>query len=441
MAIAFRMQTAMLLALVIFLVTYVLISVRRFGKLNLERPAVALFGAALMVLFGVVAADQAVAAIQLDTLGLLLGMMIIVVSLELCGFFTWVSVKMIRASKNQFQFLILLMLVTALLSALILNDTVVLLFTPIVIKVCRLIKANPIPFLVAEAISANIGSVATPVGNPQNVFIATQSHITFAEFTTKLFPVTLLCLVIVMVLVWLVFRNELRDNCGRNGRFWLCERSKTIDAEKAIQEIAPQPMHRSVYIVLGALVLVFIGFVLSPYIKLPLAMVAFIGGAFVLMLLPFFNRSVQPVEVLRKVDWTLLLFFVGLFVVLKGVETSGLLAEMMNTFQASSGSGLTSIPGLTGFCAVLSNLISNVPAVMLLSPFVASVGSNNLWLALVTSSTLAGNATILGAAANIIVVETGNKMGVEVSLWQFMKAGLPITVITLLLSVMILSIL
>jgi len=119
------MQTIMLLALVIFLVTYVLISVRRFGKLNLERPAVALFGAALMVLFGVVAADQAFASIQLDILGLLLGMMIIVVSLELCGFFTWVSVKMIRASKNQFQFLILVMLVTALLSALILNDTVV----------------------------------------------------------------------------------------------------------------------------------------------------------------------------------------------------------------------------------------------------------------------------------------------------------------------------
>ena len=427
------------MALVIFLLTYVLISVRRFGKFNLERPAVALFGAALMVLFGVVAADQAFASIQLDILGLLLGMMIIVVSLEVCGFFTWVSVKMIRASKNQFQFLILVMSVTALLSALILNDTVVLLFTPIVIKACRLIKANPVPFLVAEAIAANIGSVATPVGNPQNAFIATQSHITFAEFTSKLLPVTLLCLLVAMLLVWIVFRNQLRDGSERNGRYWLCERSRPIDAEEAIGEIAPEPVHRSVFLVLGALALVFVGFVLSPYIKLPLAMVAFIGGAFVLMFLPFFNRSVQPVEVLRKVDWTLLIFFVGLFVVLKGVETSGLLAEMMTTFQTGSGSGLTSIPGLTAFCAILSNLISNVPAVMLLSPFVASVGNNNLWLALVTSSTLAGNATILGAAANVIVVETGNKMGVEVSLWQFMKAGLPITIITLLISVVLLG--
>jgi Na+/H+ antiporter NhaD/arsenite permease-like protein len=435
------MQTEMILALVIFLLTYVLISVRRFGKLNLERPAVALFGAALMVLFGVVAADQALAAIQLDILGLLLGMMIIVVSLELCGFFTWVSVRMIRASKNQFQFLILVMVVTALLSALILNDTVVLLFTPIVIKACRLIRANPIPFLVAEAISANIGSVATPVGNPQNAFIATQSHITFAEFTGKLLPVTLLCLLIAIVLVWLIFRKELIDGCERSGRHWLCEKSKPIDVSKVILEIDPRPVHRSVYFVLGVLVLVFLGFVLSPYINLPLAMVAFIGGAFVLMLLPFFNRSIQPVEVLRKVDWTLLIFFVGLFIVLKGVETSGLLAEMMSTFQASSGSGLTSIPGLTGFCAILSNLISNVPAVMLLSPFVASVGSNNLWLALVTSSTLAGNATILGAAANVIVVETGNKMGVEISLWQFMKAGFPITMVTLLMSVVMLGLL
>ena len=435
------MQTAMILALVIFLVTYVLISVRRFGRLNLERPAVALFGAALMVLCGVVAADQAFASVQLDILGLLLGMMIIVVSLELCGFFTWVSVRMIRASKNQFQFLIVVMVVTALLSALILNDTVVLLFTPIVIKACRLIKANPIPFLVAEAISANIGSVATPVGNPQNAFIATQSGITFAEFTGKLLPVTLLCLLVAVVLVWLVFRKQLTDGCDRQGRYWFCERSKPIDAEKAIMEIEPRPLHRAVYLVLGTLVMVFVGFVLSPYIDLPLAMVAVIGGAFVLMFLPFFNRSVQAVEVLRKVDWTLLLFFVGLFVVLKGVETSGLLAAMMSTFQASSGSGLTSIPGLTAFSAILSNLISNVPAVMLLSPFVASVGSNNLWLALVTSSTLAGNATILGAAANVIVVETGNKMGVEVTLWQFMKAGLPITIITLLISVVMLGLL
>jgi Na+/H+ antiporter NhaD/arsenite permease-like protein len=435
------MQMGMILALVIFLVTYVLISVRRFGKLNLERPAVALFGAALMVLFGVVAADQALAAIQLDILGLLLGMMIIVVSLELCGFFTWVSVRMIRASKNQFQFLILVMLVTALLSALILNDTVVLLFTPIVIKACRLIKANPIPFLVAEAISANIGSVATPVGNPQNAFIATQSHIVFSEFTGKLLPITLLCLLIAIVLVWLIFRKELIDGCERRGRYWLCEKSKPIDTSNVILEIDPRPVHPSVYFVLGVLVLVFVGFVLSPYINLPLAMVAFIGGASVLMLLPIFNRSIQPVEVLRKVDWTLIIFFVGLFIVLKGVETSGLLAEMMNTFQASSGSGLTSIPGLTGFCAILSNLISNVPAVMLLSPFVASVGSNNLWLALVTSSTLAGNATILGAAANVIVVETGNKMGVEISLWQFMKAGFPITMVTLLLSVVMLGLL
>ncbi len=148
------------------------------------------------------------------------------------------------------------------------------------------------------------------MGNPQNALIATQSHITFAEFSGKLLPVSLLCLAIAMVLVWLVFRKELVGGCDRKGRYWFCERSRPIDAEKAILEIDPQPVHRSIYLVFGALVLVFIGFVLSPYIGLPLAMVAFIGGAFVLMLLPFFNRSVQPMDVLRKVDWTLLLFFV-----------------------------------------------------------------------------------------------------------------------------------
>jgi Na+/H+ antiporter NhaD/arsenite permease-like protein len=444
------MQTEILLAAIVFIVTYVLISVRRFKRFAIERYVAALLGAALMIVLGVVTPQDALAAVDLSIIALLLGMMLLVASLEVCGFFTWVSVKIITTAKNQFQFLILVMVSTAVLSALILNDTVVLLFTPIIIRSCRLIRADPIPFMVAEAISANIGSVATEVGNPQNAYIATVSGIPFAEFSLRLIPVTVASMLIAIVIVWFVFRNDLRETALESHRAeavakrWRVLRnqvSKAIDCEEGKDCAGVEKMNRSVFVVLAVLVLVFIGFVLSPQTGLPLALVAFAGGAFVLVLLPLANRKVGAKNILTGVDWTLLLFFGGLFVVLKGVETSGLMNDMVQAFVSLGGGGLGSIGGLSAFTAILSNLISNVPAVLLLSPFVTALGGTVLWLALAASSTLAGNATILGAAANVIVVESGNKMGVEVSLWKFMKAGLPITIVTLVVSVFLLEVL
>ncbi|MGD1061261.1 MAG: SLC13 family permease [Methanomassiliicoccales archaeon] len=435
------MQTTMWLALIVFIVTYLLISIRRFRWFNIERPAVAILGAALMILLGVVTPQEAVEAVDLNILALLLGMMLLVAALQLCGFFTWVSLRIIGSSKNQFEFLVLIMAATAILSALILNDAVVLLFTPIIIQTCRLINANPIPFLVAEAVSANIGSVATEVGNPQNVFIASQSNIPFVDFSVRLLPVAAISLFVAIVLIWLAFRKDLRVvDDAKARRLFPREVSRAIDCEAARCKIDFEGMHKSVYVVLGVMAAVFMGFILSSVIGLPLSIIAIIGGSVVLFTLPLFNRKASAKSILGGVDWTLLLFFVGLFIVLKGVEVSGLMSEMVAVFQ-STGQGLTSVAGLTAFSGILSNLISNVPAVMLLSPFLVTIGNTTLWLTLAASSTLAGNATILGAAANVIVAENGERMGVDISFWKFVKAGFPITVVTLLVSIVLLSIL
>jgi Na+/H+ antiporter NhaD/arsenite permease-like protein len=442
------MQATIILAAIIFLATYVLISVRRFKHFAIDRYVAALLGAALMILVGIVTPQEAFAAVDLDILALLLGMMLLVASLEVCGFFTWVSVKIIERAKNQFQFLVLIMVSTAVLSALILNDTVVLLFTPIIIRCCRLIKANPIPFMVAEAVSANIGSVATEVGNPQNAYIATVSGVPFADFALRLIPVTAVCLLVAIAITWFAFRKDFEEKAidGKRAealsKRWKLLRnqvSKAIDCDEAKRCADLEKVDRAVYFVLGLLFLVFIGFIFSPQIGLPLALVAFVGGAFALVLLPVVNRKVEGKDILKGVDWTLLLFFIGLFIVLKGVETSGLMNQLVQGFVSFSGGGLGSIGGLSVFTAILSNLISNVPAVLLLSPFVTALGGTALWLALAASSTLAGNATILGAAANVIVVESGHRMGVEVSLWKFMKAGLPITIVTLFISILMLE--
>lgn len=432
------MESAALLALLIFIPTYVLISVRNLKFVVLERYAVVLFGAALMILLGVVSATDALGAVDLNTIALLLGMMLIVVGLELCGFFDWIAIQIVKRSQTRFKLLAIEMTVTAVLSALILNDTVVLLFTPIVVKTCIAIKANPVPYLVGEACAANIGSVATPVGNPQNAYIAVQSGISFNTFFTGLAPIALISLIIAVAIIYLVFRKDFTDGSSEM-RFGL-KNGKAIDCEEALNKLCSKKVDKAVYMVLAILAFVFIGFIFSDKIGLPLALIAFIGGASVLFLLPLIKKEATAGTMVRKVDWTLLLFFIGLFVLLKGVSVSGLLDDMMNAFQNVTGDGMDDIAGLSLFTALLSNLISNVPAVMLLTPFVSDISSTNLWLALASSSTLAGNATILGAAANVIVVEKASAEGVEVSLKDFIKAGLPITFITLFVSMLILSI-
>ncbi|MEM0449873.1 MAG: ArsB/NhaD family transporter, partial [Methanomassiliicoccales archaeon] len=277
----------------------------------------------------------------------------------------------------------------------------------------------------------NIGSVATPVGNPQNAYIATVSGISFVEFSMALMPTAMLSLVVAMVIIWLIFRKDL---CDENGH---CLR---IDAEGVRTIVNFEGMDRSVWIVLVIMFSVFLGFIASDFLRIPLAVVAFIGGSVALFILPLFNRKTNARSILAGVDWTLLLFFVGLFIVLEGVSVSGLLEEMMTVFQSAVDGGLTQVPGLTLFTALLSNLISNVPAVILLSPFVSTLGDNSLWIALAASSTLAGNATILGAAANVIVAESGERLGADLPFWKFVKAGLPITIATLFISVLILEI-
>jgi len=193
----------------VFLLTYVLISLRNIGRFPLERPAVAMLGAALMLVLGVLTPAGAIGAIDLNVLLLLVGMMVLVSGLDICGFFDVVSSRIAARARSQVSFLAWLMLATAFLSAIVLNDTIALLVTPVVVRATRALRVNPVPYLVAVAIAANVGSVATQVGNPQNAYIAIRSQIPFLTFTTYLLPVTVACLAIAVALVWLAFRRDL----------------------------------------------------------------------------------------------------------------------------------------------------------------------------------------------------------------------------------------
>lgn len=437
------------IALAVFLFTYIFISVRRVKALRIERPAAAMTGAALMVLFGVVAPAGALSAIEPNTIGLLLGMMLLVAGLELAGFFNWVSVAIVLRAGTKRGFMVLLVVVTAVLSALVLNDTVVLLFTPIVIRSCRLMKADPVPYMIAEALAANIGSVATEVGNPQNAYIASVSGIAFASYALYMIPVAAACLAVALGLLLLLFRKELvgevpkldgdkleriegRADERARKRAPALETKFDLLAAMKIREFGAirEPSLLSFLLVL--LGVMFAGFVASSYFAAPLSVVALLGGTAVLLAAPLISR-VRAREVLAKVDWSILLFFGGLFVVLRGVEESGLMSDIIAIFNPLDGGNSLSVGWLTVIAGVLSNMISNVPAVVLLAPTIPH-GATQLWLALAASSTLAGNATLPGAAANIIVAEVGLAMGVEMPFWRFLKVGLPVTVVTMALA-------
>jgi Na+/H+ antiporter NhaD/arsenite permease-like protein len=408
-------------ATAVFLVTYVLISLRNVRRFPIERPAVAMLGGALMLLLGVLTPAQAILAINVDVILLLVGMMVVVAGLEVSGFFDLLSSRIVLRAKSQASFLVGLMVATAALSALVLNDAIALLVTPIVVRSSRSLKVNPVPYLVAVAIAANVGSVATEVGNPQNAYIAIRSGIPFLTFTAYLLPVAIACLLVSILGVWLAFRSDLA-------------RPLTRDASLPVVQV----QKRGLIFTLGVTVAISGAFLISPSPEwLPL--VALVGGSIVLFFLPFFSAA-TPRAMIAKVDWSIILFFIGLFIVLEGVRVSGLSAAIQGGFTSAMGGRSGGLVWLVGLSSLLSNLISNVPAVLLLAEVVPQ-GSTQLWLALAASSTLAGNATILGAACNVIVVQVAARDGVSVSMKDFVKAGLPVTVVTLFLSTLLIALL
>ncbi len=432
------------IAFAVFLLTYALISIRRFPRVKIDRPAAALLGAALMIVLGVVDPEDAISAINMDILILLVGMMILVAGLELCGFFEWVSLRMIRYSKNQFMFLVLTMVVTGALSALVLNDTVVLLFTPIIIRTCRLLKSNPVPFLVAEAMAANIGSVATAVGNPQNAYIATKTGISFLEFSARLVPVSIVCMAVAIAILYLVYRKDIERGSAQEFRRrilaegWRAFEEELVKGDESTTSGIRKLKERrlGLYALLAITTGTFAAFVASHWIGAPIAVIAFVAGVTSLFLVPLLS-DVRAKDMLAGVDWTIILFFVGLFVVLQGVKDSSLMSEIEDFFPGFHDGKVPSVEWLTALSAFLSNLVSNVPAVLLLGELIP-ISETDLWIALASSSTLAGNATILGAAANVIVAEKAEAKGVEVNFWRFTLVGFPIALATLFVSTLML---
>ena len=394
-----------LVAIAIFCITYLLISGRRLNFLPLNRPAAALLGTVLMVACGVMTPAEAYRAVDYDTLVLLLGMMIISAYLFLAGFFDWAADWILDRAATPQGLLLSLILTSGTLSALLVNDSVCLMLTPLVVAVVVRGRLPLVPYLLGLAMSANLGSVATLVGNPQNMIIGHMSRIPFLRFSALLLPVALVALVIEYVILRIAFNAVLKP--------------------LAIQRPTTEPRaidHRLLAWTLTTLGLVFIGFLVG----LDLSWTALTGGA-VLMVVA--RRDTH--EVLKLVDFHLLVFFAALFIVVEGLNRTGLPDQIYERMHGFFGN---SIPRqATTFAAlsvVGSNLFSNVPFVLVAGKWISNFAQPELmWRVMALATTFAGNLTILGSVANIIVLESARSK-VEIGFWDYARVGIPVTILT-----------
>ncbi len=413
-----RMTFECLLALLVFLITYALIAMHRIPGTKIGRAGIALIGGATMLVLGLLSFTDIPKYLNYDLLLLLFGMMLLVAGLELSGFFNILVSKLIAGKPSHIKFMIYLMLLSAFLSAIMLNDAVVLLMTPVVIKCCRNLKANPIPYLIGLFISSNIGSVATAIGNPQNAYVATKAGIGFIEFSIITIPLMLMALTVAILMMVVFFKKELNK-----------EVEYTIkDDGKGVVIDRPR-----LTFMLCLLVVTMVLFAFSDLIGVSIYVIALISGTAALIV-GLTKGTDKAIWMMKRVDWSIILFFIGLFILMGGVVSTGLINEIAALFPGFGEGETPSILGIAAFSAVLSNLISNVPAVMLIGGMMPA-SQDVLWLVLAASSTLAGNATLMGAAANIIVAEESEKYDIKLEFWQALKIGLPITLVVLSLCV------
>ena len=414
-------ETRTVAGVLIFLVSYFVFAWGKFPGTKIDRPAIAAIGAALLFVFRVLTPAAALHSMNFATLVLLFSMMLIVASLHQAGFFEWVTAHVIERIPHR-HLLAVVILTSGVLSAFLVHDVICVFMTPLLLHITSELKRPATPYLLALATASNIGSAATITGNPQNMLIGSVSHIGYVDFLLHLGPIALVGLVINWAALRLMCAKDLARELEEQPILVSVTQPepRPLGADAARVSAAPDA---SIWKPVVITVSVLLGFLLG----FSRALVSISGAILLLM-----SQRTNPRDLYREVDWRLLLFFTGLFLILGRAERVHITDYLL---AAAHHLNLQNTAVFAVVVSLLSNLVSNVPAVVLLRPVMAQFHDpHSAWLLLSMASTLAGNLTITGSVANIIVVEKARST-VQVSFSEYLRVGVPITVLTLLFGV------
>jgi len=402
----------------IFLITYALIVTER-----VHRTVSAMLGGVAMILLGVISQEEAFHAIDWNVIFLLAGMMAIASVLQETGLFQWIAIQAVKLGQGDpFRVIVILSAVIAVSSALLDNVTIVVLAAPVALFVAASLRVSPMPFLISGILASNIGGTATLVGDPPNLLIGSAADIDFLTFAANLAPISLLILIVFLGMSWFLFKNDLQS--GQGGAL-------DIEALEAEALITDRPLLRKALVVMGGVV---VGFLLHGALHLEPATIA-LAGATILLL---WGRS-DPHHILREIEWTTLVFFIGLFITVEAVVHVGIIETVAEEALRLTGGSLplTSML-LLWLSAFASGIVDNIPYTATLIPVVENLGQSMpimpLWWSLALGACLGGNTTLVGAAANVVVANVAEKSGHPISFKHFLGYGLVTTVMSLLLA-------
>ncbi|MGK2852159.1 MAG: SLC13 family permease [Candidatus Limnocylindrales bacterium] len=404
---------------VIFVITYALIATER-----VDKTIAALLGGSLVVVLGIVGQEEAFEAIDLNVIFLLAGMMIMAGILRRTGFFQWVAIRAVKLSGGEpYRLLVILSVVCALLSAFLDNVTTVVLIAPVTIYIATVLRVSPLPFLISEILASNIGGTATLIGDPPNILIGSAAGLGFDAFLFNLGPVALLVFVAFLGLTRLFFARDLAVH------------GDVRDAVLALDEnevISDRPLLRVSLAVIAATLL---GFLLARPLGLEAGAIALLGAA-VLSLVARLDAE----TILREVEWSTLFFFVGLFMLVSAIVHVGIVDAVADgLITLTAGDAMITTLGLIWLSGIASAIVDNIPYTATMIPVVQGLGASGmpiepLWWALALGACLGGNATIVGASANVVVANLAGRSGTPITFGAFLRYGLVVTVVSLVIA-------
>ncbi|WP_053984337.1 ArsB/NhaD family transporter [Niameybacter massiliensis] len=410
------MNSTQIFAILIFLVVMFFIMTEK-----IDRTVAAMGGAIIMVLFKIIPHDKIIGYIDFNTIGVLIGMMLVVSVVKNSGLFEYIAIFTAKKAKGDaWKILLSFALITAFLSATLDNVTTVLLIGPMTLVITQILELNPIPFLITEILASNIGGTATLIGDPPNIMIGSAAGLGFNDFLTHTAPIAVVILIVTLTILYFLYRNHLIVDDKHKTEILSLDEKKTIkDKTLLIKSLV-------------VMAFILIGFITHQSFHMESSTVA-LTGAVVLLLIG--KQDVE--EIIGSIEWATIAFFVSLFVLVGGLEQVGIIHALANTLiELTAGRTTMTMIVLLWLSAIVSSFLDNIPFVATLIPLVLTMGAQGiditpLWWAISLGACLGGNGTLIGASANVVLANIGEKNGYKITFGKYFKTGFPLMLLSI----------